>query len=328
MPPRTRHDFIPLVLPAVTALVALLLIGDPVSWTTLTIAAIAMGMMMFIMASGLTLVFGLMDVINFGHGAFITVGAYVGLQVTSSLRAWPGTGGLAHDLFVLAAAALVAICVTGLLGIAFERLLIRPVYGQHLRQILITMGGMIIARELVTVLWGADQKPMPLPEALRGGLVAGDLIVEKFRLLAIAIGIGIWALMQLVLKGTRVGLLIRAGVENREMVEALGYPVRWLFAGTFIAGSALAGLGGVMWSLQREILTAGIGGDVMTLVFIIVIIGGPGSVGGCLIGSIMVAMMANYIGYLAPKISLISNIILMLLILLWRPKGLWPLKQW
>ena len=133
--------------------------------------------------------------------------------------------------------------------------------------------------------------------------------------------------MQLVLNRTKIGLLIRAGVENSEMVEALGYRIRRLFVGVFVAGSALAGLGGAMWALYRESVTARIGGNMMVLVFIVIIIGGLGSVGGCFIGALLVGLMANYVGYLAPKIALGSNILLMVLILLWRPQGLYPVSK-
>jgi branched-chain amino acid transport system permease protein len=216
---------------------------------------------------------------------------------------------------------------TGALGWAFERIIIRPVYGQHLKQILITTGGLIVAEQLIHVVWGGDQKAMALPPGLRGAILFGDVALEKFRLLAVIVGLTVYALMALVLNRTKIGLLIRAGVENQEMVEALGYRVRRLFVGVFVAGSALAGLGGVMWALYRETLTAGIGSDVIVLVFIVIIIGGLGSIGGCFLGAILVAMMANYTGYVAPKIALASNILLMVAILLWRPQGLYPVAK-
>ena len=123
------------------------------------------------------------------------------------------------------------------------------------------------------------------------------------------------------LNRTKIGLLIRAGVENREMVEALGYRIRRLFVGVFVAGSALAGLGGVMWALYRETVSSAMGMQVMILIFIVVIIGGLGSVGGCFVGALLVALVANYGGFLAPKMALVSNILLMVLILLWRPRA-------
>lgn len=325
--PQVKQDYLPLLVAPLMAVVALPLIGNPTTWITLTIAALAMGMMIFVMASGLTLVFGLMDVLNFGHGAFIAVGAYIALSVLGLLSGWMQADSLTLNLSALLAAALVAMVGTGMLGWAFERVIIRPVYGQHLKQILITMGGLIVAEQMIHVVWGGDQKAMALPAALRGAVIFGDVALEKFRILAVLVGLAVFATMMLVLNRTKIGLLIRAGVENQEMVEALGYRVRRLFVGVFVVGSALAGLGGVLWALYRETLTANIGGDVMVLVFIVIIIGGLGSVGGCFLGSILVAMMANYTGYVFPKIALASNILLMVAILLWRPQGLYPVAK-
>jgi branched-chain amino acid transport system permease protein len=325
--PTLRYDYLPLLLVPLMAILALPLVGNLTTWITLTIAALAMGMMIFVMASGLTLVFGLMDVLNFGHGAFIAIGAYLALSVLGPLAGWTTVDSLGLNLAALALAMLAAMIGTGALGWAFERIIIRPVYGQHLKQILITTGGLIVAEQLIHVVWGGEQKAMALPPSLRGAILLGDVALEKFRLLAVIVGLTVYAVMALVLNRTKIGLLIRAGVENQEMVEALGYRIRSLFVGVFVAGSALAGLGGVMWALYRETLTAGIGSDVIVLVFIVIIIGGLGSVGGCFLGAILVAMMANYTGYVAPKVALASNILLMVLILLWRPQGLFPVAK-
>src|SRR5262245_487872 len=325
--PAVRSDFLPVLLVPALALAALPLIGNTTTWVTLTIAALAMGMMIFVIASGLTLVFGLMDVLNFGHGAFIAVGAYLAMTALLPLAGWMQADSLALNLTALGFAMLAAMVGTGVLGWAFERVIIMPVYGQHLKQILITTGGLIVAEQLIHVFWGGDQKPMALPTALRGAITVGDVAIEKFRLLALAIGLVVFLAMLGVLNRTKLGLLIRAGVENGEMVEALGYRIRRLFVAVFVAGSALAGLGGTLWALYRETLTAGIGGEAIVLVFIVIIIGGLGSVGGCFLGSILVAQMANYTGYLTPKVSLASNILLMVLILMWRPQGLYPVAK-
>ena len=134
----------------------------------------------------------------------------------------------------------------------------------------------------------------------------------------------VYIALYLVLKRTRIGLLIRAGVENREMVEALGFKIDRLFVGVFMVGSALAALGGAMWAGYETLITPALGGEMMIVVFIVVIIGGLGSVEGTLLGAIMVGLMANYIGFLAPKLALASNMVLMMAILLWRPSGLKP----
>jgi branched-chain amino acid transport system permease protein len=319
----TPRDLAPLLLVPVLALAMLPLVGSFPTWVTLTVAGLAMGMMLFIMASGLTLVFGLMDVLNFGHGAFVSVGAFTATLVLIPMRGWMEADSLALNLGVLALAVLLAMAVTGLLGWVFERVIIMPVYGQHLKQILITMGGMIVAEQLINVIWGAGQIPLPLPTSLRGAVFLGDAAIEKYRLLAVVVGLVVFAVMFLVLNRTRIGLLIRAGVENRDMVEALGYRVRRLFVAVFAAGSALAGLGGVMWGLYKETLTAAMGGEMMVMIFIVIIIGGLGSVGGCFIGAMLMALVTNYAGFLAPKFALVSTIVLMIAILLWRPAGLY-----
>ncbi len=315
-----------LVLPALMLLALPLLPGLP-TWITLTIAGLAMGMMIFIMASGLTLVFGLMDVMNFGHGAFIAVGAFVATSVLRLMPGWMGADSLLLNAGAVGVALLVAALVTGLLGWGFERLMIRPVYGSHLTQILVTTGGLIVAEQLIHVIWGPEQIPLPRPPSLRGAWIVGDVAVEKFRLLAVALGLLIFAAMWLVLNRTKVGLLVRAGVQDREMVETLGYRVGLLFVGVFVAGSALAGLGGVLWGLYQESVSAALGAQLMVLIFIVIIIGGLGSVGGCFAGALLVGLTANYAGFLAPKVALGANILLMVLILLWRPQGLFPVTS-
>ncbi len=320
--PSVPRDYIPMLLVPALMLAMLPLVGSMPTWITLTVAGMAMGMMIFIMSSGLTLVFGLMDVLNFGHGAFVSVGAFAATLVLVPMQGWMEADSLAMNLAALGLAIMMAMAVTAALGWAFERVIIMPVYGQHLKQILITMGGMIVVEQLIHVIWGADHQPMPLPTALRGALVIGDAAIEKYRLLAVAVGVLVFIMLTLVLNRTKLGLLIRAGVENGEMVEALGYRIRRLFVAVFAAGSALAGLGGVMWGLYKETLTASMGGEVMVMVFITIIIGGLGSVGGCFIGALLMALTANYAGFLAPKLALVSHIVLMIAILLWRPAGL------
>lgn len=324
---RAPRDIAPLLLVPALVLLMLPLVGEFSTWTTLTIAGLAMGMMIFIMASGLTLVFGLMDVLNFGHGAFVSIGAFSATLVLLPMKNWLEMDSLLLNISVLALAIVVAMSVAGLLGWLFERVLIMPVYGQHLKQILITMGGMIVTEQIINVIWGADQIPLPLPTSLRGSIVLGDAAIEKYRLVAMAVGLVVFVAMLLILNRTKIGLLIRAGVEHGEMVEALGYRIRRLFVLVFAAGSALAGLGGVMWGLYRETLNAAMGSEIMVMVFIVVIIGGLGSIGGCFIGALLMALVVNYTGFLLPKFALVSNIVLMVLILLWRPAGLFSLGR-
>ena len=324
---KTNLDLKPLLLVPVIALLALPLVGSFDTWLTLSVAGLAMGMIIFIMASGLTLVFGLMDVLNFGHGVFIALGAFVATSVLSGMVDWTQSQELWRNLVAVGAAMMVAMIAAAVIGLAFERFIVRPVYGQHLKQILITMGGMIIGEEIIKVIWGPLQIALPLPEAMRGSLLWGDASLEKYRLIAVVVGLIVFALQAWTLSQTKVGLLIRAGVQDREMVEALGYKIRRLFVGVFVVGSGLAGLGGVMWGLYQQNVVPQIGAQVNVLIFIVIIMGGLGSTGGALIGALMVGLMANYTGFLLPKLALFSNIALMAAILLWRPQGVYPVAN-
>jgi branched-chain amino acid transport system permease protein len=325
--PQARFDWRPLALMAALAALALPLVGSPSTWLTLTVAGLAMGLIVFVIASGLTLVFGLMDVLNFGHGVFIAMGAFVATSVMAGMSGWSASPVLLLNLGAIFTAMLVAMAVAGAIGWAFERVIVRPVYGQHLKQILITMGGMIVGEEIIKVIWGPQQIPLPLPQALRGSILLGDAAIEKYRLLAVAVGLLVFVLLLWVLNRTKVGLLVRAGVQDREMVESLGYRIKRLFVGVFVAGSALAGLGGVLWGLYQQSVTPQIGAQVNVLIFIVIIIGGLGSTLGCFVGALLVGLMANYTGFLAPKVALFSNIGLMVAILLWRPRGLYPVTN-
>ncbi len=322
--PKAPFDAKPLLLLAAIALIALPLVGNPSSWATLTLAGLAMGLIIFIIASGLTLVFGLMDVLNFGHGVFIALGAFMATTVLGAMGGFTASDSLVANLVAVAAASFAGMAVAGAVGLAFERVLVRPVYGMHLKQILITMGGMIIGEEMIKLVWGPQMIALPMPEALRGALWFGDVSVEKFRVLAVLAGLKVFVLLLLVLNKTKLGLLIRAGVQDREMVESLGYRIRRLFVGVFVGGSALAGLGGVMWGLYQQGVTPQIGAQVNTLIFIVIIIGGLGSTLGCFVGALAVGLLANYVGFIAPKAALFSNIALMVAVLLWRPQGLYP----
>ena len=312
------------LLPVALALLALVLIGAPSSWATLTVAGLAMGMMIFLMASGLSLIFGLMDVLNFGHSAFVSFGAFIAASVLAALAGWAGGDSAALNLLALMAAIGAATAFGALAGWFFERVIVKPVYRDHLRQILITIGALIVAEQLILAIWGGAPIVVPRPAVLTGSLILGDVAIETYRIFAFLLGLAVYAAMHQVLNRTRVGLLIRAGVENREMVEALGFRIDRLFVAVFMAGSALAAMGGAMWAGYQGLITPALGGEMMILVFIVVIIGGLGSIQGSLLGAILVGLLANYVAFLAPKLSLASNMLLMMAVLLWRPYGLKP----
>ena len=320
-------DWIPLALVPGLALLVMPFVGSLSSWLTLTVAGLAMGLIIFVIASGLTLVFGLMDVLNFGHGLFIALGAFVATTVLATMSDWTGSASLWLNLLAVLPAMLVAMAVAGAVGLAFERFIVRPVYGQHLKQILITMGGMIIGEELIKVIWGPQQIALPLPEAMRGSVLLGEAAIERYRLFVVVVGLVVFGALAWTLNRTKIGLIIRAGVQDREMVEALGYRIRRVFVVVFAVGSALAGLGGVMWGLYQQMVLPQMGAQVNVLIFIVIIIGGLGSTTGALVGALLVGLMANYTGFLAPKVALFSNIALMAAILLWRPQGVYPVSN-
>ena len=204
------------LLPLVLMVLALPLIGSVSSWVTLTVAGLAMGMMIFLMASGLSLVFGLMDVLNFGHSAFISFGAFIAASVLAGLAAWVGADSAVLNLLALFA----AIAAAALFGLAagwfFERVIVKPVYRDHLRQILITIGALIVAEQLILAIWGGAPIPVPRPAILEGSVIIGDVAIETYRIFACLLGLVAFVALYLVLNRTRIGLLIRAGVENRE----------------------------------------------------------------------------------------------------------------
>jgi branched-chain amino acid transport system permease protein len=325
--PKAQFDFKPVALLAAVLLLAWPLIGSSSTWVTLSVAGLAMGLIIFIIASGLTLIFGLMDVLNFGHGVFIALGAFVATSVMGGIADWTASESVLRNLAAVGAAMLVAMAAAGALGLAFERIIVRPVYGQHLKQILITMGGMIVGEEIIKIIWGPAQIALLMPPTLRGSFLIGDAAIEKYRVLAVVIGLLVFAALSWTLARTKVGLLVRAGVQDREMVEALGYCINRLFVGVFVAGSALAGLGGALWGLYQQSVTPQIGSHINVLLFIVIIIGGLGSTLGCFVGALAIGLLANYSGFLAPKLALFSNIALMAAVLLWRPRGLYPVTS-
>ncbi|ROO25979.1 branched-chain amino acid ABC transporter permease [Salinisphaera orenii] len=295
-------------------------------WVSLTVAGLAMGLILFVVSSGMTLIFGLMGVLNLAHGAFITVGAYIGASVFLMLAGWPALAAVSQALLIIPAA-LATLAAAALLGLVFERVFIKPVYDDHLRQILVTVGGAIIIAELIVVFWGAHEIPLPRPDVLRGAFVFGGVAFEKYRLFAVGVGLAVYWGMLAVIQYTRVGLLIRAGVENGEMVQALGYRIKLLFIAVFAAGTALGAFGGVLWGFYEELIHIEMGEHLLVDVIIVIIMGGLGSITGCFYSALVVGLLTNYMGFVAPTFSEFSSIVLMVLVLMWRPQGLIPVVK-
>lgn len=310
---------------ALAGVLSPLLLMDLHTYLTLTVAGLAQGMLIFLVAAGLSLIFGLMDVLNFAHGALFSWGAYVGFTVLAALNAgwgWADTPSAALNALLVGLATAAAMAAALGLGVVLERVVVRPVYGQHLFQILITLGATIVIEELIRILWGPNDQVMPVPLTLQGSWDVLDVVVLRVPVLAIGLGAAVYAGLRLGLTRTRVGLIVRAGVENREMIQALGHNIHRYFTGVFAAGSALAAVGGVMWALFSRSVRPTMGGEQLIFAFIVVIIGGLGSVTGSLVGALIVGLAYNYVAFLAPKAALGVNMAILVLVLLLRPTGL------
>ena len=277
------------------------------------LAAVAYGMVLFLIASGLTLIFGVTRILNFAHGAMFMVGAY--LAVTAAMLA-PGTFG------GYVAAVLAGTLGLVLLGAVVEIGLLRRIYhAPHEFQLLVTFALVFVAGDAVKLIWGREDYGMQVPALLQGATRAFGLTFPTYRLFLIgfgfAVAIGLW----LLLNRTRWGVFVRAATMDREMLSALGVDTRRLFTGVFALGAGLAGLGG---ALAAPIFAVGPGLHVQVIIeaFVVVVIGGMGSVGGALVGALLVGMV-NAFGLLAvPGLALVMTFALMAIVLVVRPWGL------
>jgi branched-chain amino acid transport system permease protein len=270
--------------------------------------ALSFSALLFIVASGFTLIFGLLRVVNLAHGSLYLIGGYMGMVVTTA------TGSF---LLGFAAAAL-SIAV---LGYGLDRWLLSRVSDVELNQVLLTLGVAMILNDLALVVWGGDARSIPVPDMLRGAVRMGVFFYPKYRMLVIVAGVVIFAALWFVYNRTKLGALIRAGVDDREMVQAMGINIRRLFVLTFMLGSALAGVAGM---LGGAFLTLYPGADAEILVYAlaIVIIGGRGSLAGAAIGSLLVGFLANFGQIWLPELSYFIIFGPMALLLAFRPLGL------
>lgn len=279
------------------------------TFLTLTLSGLATGMMIFLLASGLSLIFGLMGVLNFAHGSLFMVGGYTGVVVFAR-----------SGSFTLAL--LTGMLAGMLVGWLIERLTVRRVYGNAIAQILITTGVMIVLNELVKAVFGPDIIASPVPPLLAGSWAMGGVVFVKYRLFTIGVGLLVASVVHLLLTRTRVGLIVRAGVENPEMVQVLGINIKRVFSLVFAFGAALAALGGVMMAPAIGAINPEMGLQNQMLAFIVVVIGGMGSFLGSALGSILVGLAGAYTAWFLPEASLAVNVILMAVVLLLRPSGL------
>ncbi len=297
------------------------------TWTEITISGISMGLLIFTMAIGLTVIFGLMDVLNFAHGTFFTVGAFVSWKLFNTLLIeWVEVEDFWLNIAAMACGILLSGSVTFVMGILMEKVIIRKNYGDHLRQILITMGVMVIIEELTRIFGSPDTEAFITPAWFMESFEYGPFFVIRYQILSILLGLLIFVLVLWTLAKTKLGLIVRAGVENPSMVKAMGYNLNKVFTGVFAVGAMLAGIGGLLWAGFDENVDASMGSSNLIFAFIVVIIGGLGSVTGSLVGAVMVGLSFNYVAFFAPHFASISLVGLMCIILLLKPSGLFPQK--
>jgi branched-chain amino acid transport system permease protein len=283
----------------------------------LLVTGLGLGALYFLAASGLSLIYGLMRVLNFAHGAFLTLGGYLGYQVASSFgadsRSWP--------VFLLS---LVVGAASGATFAAIvELVLIRRLYEREIEQVLVTVGIGLAAVALVIGIWGSDARPYPAPAWMSQATDVFGAQVPNSRFVCILAAVAVFVLLNLLLGRTRYGLIIRAGVENRSMVAALGIDVRRSFTAVFVLGGALAGLGGVLAGLYNASLSPGTGDSLLIFAFIVVVIGGLGSIRGAAVAAVAVALIQQFANYYAASgVGDLMVVLALAVVLLVRPAGL------
>jgi branched-chain amino acid transport system permease protein len=291
-----------------------------------------LGITLFLMSAGLTLVFGIMQVINLAHGSFYMIGAYVGATVTA-----------VSGSFLLGVGA--ALAAAGLTGMVVEMIVLRRLYKrEHLDQVLATFGLIFFFNELTRIIWGKQPLFMDIPSWLRGNIeLLPGLIYPVYRLAVILVGIAVALGLWYLFSRTRLGMQIRAGAANRDMIAALGINIKLLYTLVFGLGTLLAGLAGVMAGPILAV-ESGMGESILILTFVVIVIGGIGSVRGAVVGALLVGLVdtlgraflpslfrlflsSSYADSVGASLASMSIYILMAAILVWKPRGLFPISS-
>jgi len=281
--------------------------------------AVQYGLLLFLVASGLTLIFGIMGIINLAHGSFYMIGAYL---------AWSLSGRLGNFWVAIA----LGIVLTVLLGMLLEWLLIKRLYQRdHLYQVLLTYGLILIFEELRSIVWGDDVHGVPIPDVLSASIPLTDtLAYPVYRLWMSGVCVVLAVLMYWLIQHTRLGMMIRAGASNRDMTQSLGINIQLLYRLVFALGVALAAFAGMIAAPVSSVFP-GMGGQVLIICFVVVVIGGIGSVKGALVAALLIGLVDTFgkvleieIGgfRILPELAGMSVYLLMAMVLLWRPEGL------
>lgn len=278
-------------------------------FVNLTIAGLSTGMMYYLLSSGLSLIYGLMGVLNFAHGSVFMYGCYAGVLVFTK------TGSFALGIVT-------AIVVGAIVGWVMEKLVISRVYGQHLAQMLLTTGLMLLLNELIKIPFGSNILPAFQPESLQSSWQIGDIVIIKYRIFLIVIGIIVAIILNAVMTKTKLGMTVRAGVQNPEMVMVMGINIKKVFSFVFLLGSALSALGGALMAPALGAINPEIGLMYQMTGFMVVVIGGMGSLTGTLFSALLVGLASSYTAYIYPDAATAVIVVVMIIVLLIKPSGL------
>lgn len=277
-------------------------------WIIQTLNSLALGGLLFLLAAGFSLIFGLMRIANLTHGSLYMLGAYVGVSV---LKVVPN----------LWLAALIGGAVIAIFGGLIERFILRALSGNALGQVLVTLGISFIVADFCLVVWGGDPIPVPTPLALQQPLRVGGVAFPTYRLVVLGIAIATAIALYLLMERTRIGAMIRAGVDDMQMARAVGIPVSKLFTTVFCLGAALAGAGGI---IGGPIMSAypGLDADMLPLALIVVMLGGVGSLLGAFVGSFLIGAIYTFGTALLPDLAYVILFLPMIVVIAFRPRGL------
>ena len=281
-------------------------------WVLLTINSVSFGGLLFLLSAGFSLIFGLMRIPNLTHGSFFMLGAYVGVSLVA----------LGLDFWTAALLSALAIAAVG--GV-IERFLLRRLQGQELAQVLLTLGLSFMIADLCLMRWGGDPIPLNAPAALAGRVPILAFQFPTYRLVLVLIAVAVAAGLWLMLERTRLGAMIRAGVDDAPMARVMGIRVSLLFTTVFCLGAGLAGFAGVLGGPILSVYP-GLDGDMLPLALIVVILGGTGSLLGSLVGSFVIGFLYNFGQAKLPELAYIILFLPMLLVLVLRPQGLFGRK--
>jgi branched-chain amino acid transport system permease protein len=279
------------------------------------ITGVGLGALYFLVASGLSLIYGLMGVLNFAHGSFLTIGAFTGLWISTKVFPNPTT-------WTFIAAMIAGGIAAGLFALLMEQLVINRLYNRHIDQALVTVGVGLVVTALLAGWFGSDARLFPTPLWFMKAVTIGDAIIPIDRFIYIGVAAILLIAMLSILKFTRIGLIIRAGVENRSMVTALGINVRLAFSTVFFIGGFAAGVGGVLISVFSYGVSPQMGGSWLIYGFIVVVVGGMGSVTGSAIAAMLIGVTNQFANYYLTGLGDFVVVIILAAVLLTKPSGL------